>query len=153
MSRKARIKGVDVVIRPMRPADDALVYDSWVESFRLAHAAGVIPMDMYRTIYREVVSRILALPTVAVAVLCMADDLDQVLGYLVHQSGSPPTLHYVFVKEPFRRAKVATLLASHAGIVTSQPFGYSFKTPAMSKLGWMGGKFNPLPIRRLTAKD
>ncbi len=64
----------DLSFRPALAADLALVYGTWLASFRLSHSAGPIPMATYGAVYTDAIGRLLARPTVAVTVACHPDE-------------------------------------------------------------------------------
>lgn len=139
-----------VRVVPMAEQHIPFVFDYWLESFRLAHAAGPIPMDLYWPVYREVIKRLIDKPTVDVLGAYNPDDGDQFYGFLVRQRRSPPIVHYLYVKKPFRRNGIAKILMTAADIPTGRPFIYTFKTPAgglIAKHSWLGAAFDPLAAR------
>lgn len=44
------------------------------------------------------------------------DDHDTILGYLCCEISDHPVVHYVFVKETFRKMGIARLLLKHSGV-------------------------------------
>lgn len=133
----------------------AFVYDAWLESFRESHAAGPIPMPMYRRVYREVITWYLERPGVQLLVACNNQDTDQVFGFLAHETGAfdrslkrvLPCVHFVYVKQPFRKFGVGKALFTGAGIDPSKPFMHTFKTPEgteVSKAKKYGANWRPL---------
>lgn len=137
----------------MGPVDAPFVFSGWVESFRSAHAAGPIPSDMYRTLYREILRRVLDRSRVVVAY--NLDRPTQLFGFAVRDREDDqerPVLHYVFVKQFFRRNGVARYLVQELGISTRDPFVYTFKSQAAKTIArkWTGGCFDPMVVRRAT---
>lgn len=63
-----------------------------------------IDHDSYFKNYHEVVSSLLLKPSVKVTIACLKNDRDVILGYSVT---SPETLHWVFVKEAWRKIGLA----------------------------------------------
>lgn len=132
-------------------ADWPFVHDAWLESFKTSHAAGPIPMDMYRTVYREVLRRLVERPRCGTWVAYNSEDHDQVFGFITFETTNDRghVIHYVFVKNFCRRMGIATGLLRATGIEPEDPFLYTFKTPAATKLAqkWTGMRFDPLVAR------
>lgn len=101
-------------LRAARPGDAPLILDSWLRSL---HAAPHdLPDDLFNPVYRTLILRVLAASEIRVAT--PPDDLDLILGYSVSWSGSetqPKVLHWVYVKETYRRAGLAAALTTHLG--------------------------------------
>jgi hypothetical protein len=138
-----------IAVRPSRDSDKPFIYDFWLDSFRLAHAAGPIPMRMYRHVYMQALDDLLARPGVEVLVACSPTDDDQVFGFLCFERRTIPVVHYAYVKQVFRRERVATVLMTAAGIPTGRPFVYTYKSPMAAKIAehWTGAMFDPLVAR------
>lgn len=145
-----KIEDLEVAFRAPREDDLPFIFDTWVESFRLSHAAGPIPMDMYRNIYREVIRRLMQFPDVEAIVAYNAEIHKQVLGYIVFGGWAPKTVHFLFVKHWFRHNGLARELMHQAGLNRKQTFAYSFKSRIASELtrSWSGAKFDPITIRK-----
>jgi len=139
-----------IATRPYVESDRPFVFDQWLESFRLSHAAGPFPMRMYRPVYTTAINEILARPKVEVLVACSPDDEDELYGFICHEKRRAPVVHYLYVKHIFRREfRVATTLMGAAGIDPKKTFLYTFKTPMASKIAehWTGATFDPLIAR------
>lgn len=141
-----------IVHRPAKPSDVPFVFDSWLRSFRLAHAAGPIPMDMYYPVYRRVLERLLARPGVEVLLAEFAG-VDVIFGYLVHERGyrrprsdeATPLVHYCYVRESSRQQGIAAGLFAAAGI--GREFTYTFKSAAVCSARLKPARFDPLAVR------
>lgn len=138
-----------VVIRPARETDNSLIFDAWLDSFRGAHAAGPFPMHMYRAVYTQTIEELLARPNVRVLIACDENDDDQDVGFLIHELRQPPVVHYIYVKSPWRKKRVASMLMAAAQIPTGRLFVYTFKTALASRLveHWTGGIWDPFCAR------
>jgi len=140
----------DFLIRPAEERDHAFVVVNWLESFRLMHAAGPIPMDLYWSTYRETIHRILGWHTVRALVAHEPGDENELYGFGVFDARTLPVVHYVLTKGPFRRHGVARALMRAADIDTQRPFFYTFKTVVgadICKSRWIGGRWDPLCAR------
>ena len=118
--------------------DLRLVISSWLDSYRTAHAAGLIPMHMWRRTMRPVMSEILARPTVEVIVAYHPgeDDRDSDLyGWIAIERGHRwPHVIYAYTKHAYRGLGVARGLMSAAGIDPADVFTYACKTGLVSDL-------------------
>jgi GNAT superfamily N-acetyltransferase len=128
-------------IRPGRPADARFVLDSWARSFRRSPFAGCVPEDLYPSVVRATATRLLATGTLEVA--CNPDEPDQILGWALREPGR---LHYVYVKDPWRRDGIARDLLARAPLQS-----FTHRTPAGDRLlarvaPWL--TWDPVPARR-----
>ncbi len=99
-------------IREAIPSDIPFIYNSWLKSFRFGNLdSRTMRTSVFYENYREVVDNILEQSQVVVA--CLPDEPSVILGYMVfHKS----IIHYMFVKESFRRLGIATtLFKTHVG--------------------------------------
>ena len=105
---------VDVVIRPMRPADESFIRATWLRGYRdTAKGSG----EWYYAAQGALIGELLRRHPARVA--HYPGDLDQVLGYLVADG---PVVHWLYVKGPFRRLGIGrTLLEHEAPGATSRP--------------------------------
>ena len=96
-------------IRDAVANDISFIYDTWLNSYKHDSAVGKsIRSGIYYNEYRFVIDSILEHSKVSVA--CKVDEPNVIYGYLV---SSPNVIHYIFVKDAFRRFDIATtLLAS-----------------------------------------
>ena len=137
--------------RPATAADMALVLDSFVDSYRTAHAAGLILMDDWREVMWRQFERILARPGVATIVAYHpgaepgVSDLYGWIAVAPAEDGKrprPKLVLYVYVKEHYRRMGIARGLLRQAGLEPDDAFEYAAKTAVVSKLR------NKLPCAR-----
>lgn len=104
---------MNVVIRQGRESDRSFLFSTWL--LGLYHGNDwfkEIDKTVYFKVYKAVVEGIIAHSRVDVA--CLPDDEDVVLGYVVY-SGN--TLHWIFVKKPWRKLGIAKKLMPQ-GITT-----------------------------------
>jgi hypothetical protein len=99
-----------IALRPPEATDVSLILDSWLESYREEGANRHMSNDVYFAIYRPHVVALLQSAQVVVA--SNPADAWQIFGWACY---APGALHYVNVKRPFRRARVATRLVEAAG--------------------------------------
>ena len=93
------------IIRPAGPKDISFVYATWLRSYRTGSGLGLIAgKHAYFTLYQHIIDFILQKDTTTVSVAALEANPSVVLGYAVTE---PKILHYVFVKEAFRRFGIA----------------------------------------------
>lgn len=156
-----------MMVRAAEPGDAAFVVGSWVDSYRTAHAAGMIPMGAYDRVYREAVAAVLSRPGVSVFVACHPREVEDIYGWAAVERGasvpvreredgrwverlSPCPLalvHYVYVKQPYRRMGLARALLAAAGVDPAGEFLYTCKTAVVSRLPLPRARWAPLVAR------
>jgi len=103
--------GFKVALRPARPEDESIIFHAWL----LAHReSGDWPKRLssrrYFAEHKVTIMKILARAQTVVA--CNADREWQVFGFIVFEK--PRILHWVFVKQIYRREGIAKQLALEA---------------------------------------
>lgn len=113
--------------------DDRIFVDyGWLDSYRWAHAAGMIHMDDWKAIMLPQIARVRNRPR---AVTMVAHEGDALVGFIAAEpSNDPPLVFYVYVKESYRRAGVARGLFNAVGIDPSERFVYACKTAVITEL-------------------
>jgi hypothetical protein len=145
--------------RPAERRDLALIMSSWLKSFKGSHYAGPIPNDLYWDTYRLSLERILSRPAVRVWIAVNPGEPDpehEIYGWLAMEPGAPPVVHYAYVKQAFRRMGVARSLFHAAGVDTSQPFTYTFRTKDVADVvrrGRLMARHDPMLVRYPTAEE
>jgi GNAT superfamily N-acetyltransferase len=97
------------VLRPMRSSDEGFVFKGWHRSYLDSDLARAPSTDAYYDAQRAVIATCLARGTVDVA--CWPEDEDHLLGFVAHAGA---VVHYVYVKETFRRRGLGRALVEHA---------------------------------------
>ena len=92
-------------IRLANPNDIPFIYATWLKSYHYDSWTKGIAKSVYFDNYKLVIDRLLGISQVLIA--CTVVDPEVILGYMVHE---PNTLHYCFVKEPFRNFGIAKSL-------------------------------------------
>lgn len=133
------------------PADIPFIHDAWLESFKLSHAAGPIRMTRYREVYRPEIEALFLRPGFQVKVAFNVEDPTQVFGFIAFEESVSRghVVHFVYVKNYCRRLGIATGLLRSVGLEATDPFVYTYKTPAATKLAqkWTAMRFDPLVAR------
>jgi GNAT superfamily N-acetyltransferase len=94
-------------LRQMDRGDESFVFATWLKSHRQSRFASVIPADAYFRGHHLVIERILARPSVRATVAHPVGERDTILGYSVSEGS---TIHWVYVKLPFRGLGIARAL-------------------------------------------
>lgn len=132
-------------LRDGRPEDLPLIIRTWVSCNRRSPASWGVPTPVYLTGQRALVLRILGVSCAIVAV--DPDDDAHVYGYVVWQA--PSVVHYLFVKEAYRRVGLASTLLAAARRQLEPADGFSFThsglvvKEAKEKLAAIGAVYNP----------
>lgn len=93
-------------IRDLKAADLPFIYSTWLRSLYYGNPFfGMIEKDVFFGKYKLVLYSLVSDSNVQVC--CDAQDEDTILGYSVH---TPERLHWVYVKEPWRRLGIAKTL-------------------------------------------
>lgn len=125
-------------IRQATADDITFVMHSWVDSYRTAHAAGLIQMSDWAGVMLPQVAKVLARPGVEVLVAANPQNAGtraDIFGWLCHERGHRrPLVHYVYVKDDFRGHGFARLLMRKAGVDPQKEFLHTCKTAVLSKL-------------------
>lgn len=95
-----------IVIREKRDSDTNFILNSWLLSYRTSNGFPRMSKRDYYAIHEPKFKRILSQSTVCIA--CPQDDADALVGYCVFRE--PSTLHWVYVKYPYRKLGIAKML-------------------------------------------
>lgn len=160
-----------LLYRPATAADRAFIVDSWVESYRHAHAAGFSPMPLYQRHARESVNWYLDQPSTGAIVaeldgmlagFCAADRTATTPGRVRRRVDGGPlkwgTEHrpvtmvlYLYVKDAFRHHGIGVGLMAASGVIPEGPFTYASKTPMgdefLKRHQFIEGRWRPLDAR------
>lgn len=96
-------------IREPNKKDIAFIYATWLNSLYYDSWFKGIQKSVYFDNYKKVIDHILSYAKVSIS--CLKEDPNTILGYLV--SEDPDVIHYLFVKEAFRRFGIAKSLFDH----------------------------------------
>lgn len=104
---------IPVSLRPATAGDLGLVYSSWMRSYWDAKPASLagVPRELYFSDagHHGVIDRLLRRPDAILSVACDTKDHDEIYGWACW---SARALHYVYVKELWRRKGVASALVA-----------------------------------------
>lgn len=146
-----------LAFRRAEARDKRLIVDSFLESYRHAHAAGLISMESWRDVMAPQFERILSRRGVGTWVAYHPAERDpraDLYGWISVERDfnipmrvkvgmrweeqmvpcEAPLVHFIFVKQPYRRLGVARGLFKAAGVNPVDEFLYTAKTPVLGKL-------------------
>lgn len=124
-----------IALRSATPDDRDFIVSSWEMSYRKANTAGLILMEDWAAIMRPQVAKILDRDYVKTTVAYESEDRGFLYGYLVSEpEASPPLVYWAYVKQPYRRQGVATVLLKAVGLLPSDRFDYVCSTPIVPRL-------------------
>lgn len=151
------------------------VLDTWIDSYRTSHAAGLAPMDEYERTYRSWLTTIISRPArVLVAFSPGAEQGADLCGWICYEldARAParmmrsydemrrerlarenmvpvgPLVHFVYVLQAYRNHRIARGLFGAAGIDLARPFVASCKTGTSSQIEHEHKKSGkPIPVR------
>jgi hypothetical protein len=104
----------------------------WLDSYRWAHAAGMIHMDDWRDVMLPQIAKVRSRPH---AVTVVAEEPTALVGFIVAEPHNDPALvFYVYVKEAYRKSGIARGLFRSVGIDPTSRFVYACKTAVVSEL-------------------
>lgn len=138
---------------PGRPEDSdgcSAVVAMWSSSYKKSHYAGLIWHADWAAVMHPQISKVLALPDVRVIIAYEKGDPEYLYGFIAGDtSQSAPVVYYVYVKEPFRRRRVARRLFAELGVDPLKYFVYVCKTGIVSTLAHKipAARFNNLEAR------
>jgi hypothetical protein len=110
--------------------DTAFLFSAWIGSYRDSPWAGTLPQHLATPVHKATINQLLA-RGMRVVMAVNPDDADQILGFIAYEPG---VLHYIFVKDVFRRQGIAGGLLALAGFDRDQQLTYTFRTADVAKL-------------------
>ncbi len=116
-----------ISIRPMVKGDEPFLYATWLNCYRESspYTKG-IPKDIFYDNHKMIIAKILQNSEISIA--CDAEDACVIYGFLV--ASGVDTIHFIYVKAPFRGYGIAKALMSIK--LWKEPFQCSHWTDAAS---------------------
>lgn len=94
-----------VTIRDFAEADSSFIFATWLKGLYYGnYFFREIDKDTFFKCYHRVIEKILLKPESFIAVSCLKEDEDVILGYAVCE---PEVLHWVFIKDAWRKLGLA----------------------------------------------
>jgi hypothetical protein len=107
----------------------------------------ILKMDrnVFLTTMQEEMEKRLQNKEIKCLIFCNTEDTSQILGFILFQDTSPKIVHYLYVKEVFRKQNLAKEMLTQIGIkVKKELFIYTLKTfKAVEKEDKYLAVFNP----------
>ena len=104
-------------LRPCSDIDTPFIFSSWLRSYASSAYGG----DNYYKRHHQVIEQLMARPGVRMLAATPKEDPQTIIGWSAQEDS---VLHYVYVKEAFRRMGVATLLVGEYDTITHlTPYG------------------------------
>lgn len=129
----------DIVLRPFIPDDKAFVTQSWMRSYwdgAIARDHRIAP-PTYNLYQRRIIDDIVARPNAVGVIAHPQGDVDVIIGWIIFEVDDPlRVVHYIYVKEAFRRLGIAKRILS----ATVNDFSYTHLTERARKI--MDGRRN-----------
>lgn len=127
----------ELACRPATPEDLVFVKDSWFESYRRGGRSPEVRFDVYAAGMRALIERLVKETPVQVAYVPGVDD--EVLAWVCRTDA---TLHYVYVKQVYRKRGLAAALVALPPIER-----YTFETvPGKKMMQRRGAKYDPFEL-------
>lgn len=128
MSEKPAIK-----LRPATEADAPFIFNSWLKCYRHSKAALQIQNEIYFQGQHRLIEGLVHRARFIIA--CNPADETQIYGYSCGETIEDVTcVHFIYVKEPYRKLGLACTLLAALGHVPGTPYLYTHKTHAAEKL-------------------
>lgn len=126
----------------MEPGHLSFVIGTWLASFQDSYAAGCFDWKKYREVYAPSIEALLVRPGMTVLVVVSESEASQALcvafGAAQRFKEDPgivqPTLHYIYVKRPYREFGLCSALLADLGIDPTADFRYTFHTKAWERV-------------------
>ncbi len=119
-----------IKIRQGKLSDEDFVYSSWIHCLGNSKPYSSLDRNWFAAAQHALIERLLNRSRVFIA--CDPEDEDQIYGYIVGELDRA-ILHWVYVKQRFRKVNVATRLFE-AALPQTVPCIASIRTPAFSQL-------------------
>lgn len=117
-------------IRTATPSDHPFIYNSWLKYFKNnSYFARRIKSAIFFEWHHSAIERILARQTSLALIACDPENEDVIHGYLVIERGEKPVIHWVFVKEAFRRLGIASALIEASGVTFPNAYFTHWTSP------------------------
>lgn len=140
---------MNLSFRPAHDADRTFIVSNWSSCFKKSHSAGIIHTDDWASVMHAQLERVLDRPGSRALIAFEKSEPDFFYGFIAGDtSEETPVVHYVYVKEAYRRSGIARGLFDAFGVDPSQYFVYVCR-PVMVHLTSKVplARFNPNEVR------
>lgn len=143
-----------LLVRAFNNKTDAnFVYNSWLKSYSSSAAVTLLSKRVYYKIFHDIISELMR--SAKISVLCEKEDQEHIYGYIVTENdGEDKIVHYIYIKAPYRKAKLAESLCANQGVFSAKKVVYSHYTEAAKSLlaKCNSIEYNPFLLRGLYDK-
>lgn len=129
MSEKTDLKNLktQVRLRPATEADVPFIFNSWLRCYRHSQNTRGAENPVYFAQHHKVLEGLCKQAEIIVA--CNSEDISQIYGYVCHEKvDDVPVMHFIYVKEIYRKFGVSNLLLETLNISKDTPFFYTHRT-------------------------
>lgn len=100
-----------IIVRPFKEDDYNFIISTWLKGLYYGNDwFEKIDKEAYMTHYHAFINSILSRPNIKVNVSALKEDEDVILGYSILEG---PKLHWIYVKEAWRRLGISKDLITH----------------------------------------
>lgn len=118
--------------------DIGFIFNSWLKSYRNSLFAKTISNTIYFSEHHKIIEKLAKTSEIIIA--CNPDDPNQIYGYACAEKiDGIFTLHYIYVKQPFRRLGLANFMLTAFDVDMSEPSIHTHQTKVSELLA---AKFN-----------
>lgn len=124
-------------IRAATETDAPFIFNSWLKCYRHSVFAKEMQNEVYFEAHHKLIEGMVGQATFLIA----CNDLDpaQIYGYAVGEHvDNTLVIHFIYMKEPYRKLGIAKLLASKLGWKLDMPFIYTHRTHQAQRFEKMG---------------
>ena len=101
--------------RPAGQEDVAFIFHSWLKCYRHAPGVAGISSPVYYAQHHLLIEGLCR--TAKITMVCAKQDPTQLFGYICYDTAEGlPVLHFIYVKETYRRMGIAHMLCKDANI-------------------------------------
>jgi len=130
----------EFLYRPARDDDYGFVLNSWLKSY---YNTAIIKPHINRGIFfrneAKIVNKLIREDSITIA--CNPEDDTHIFGYICYRV-DPQVMHYVYMKQPFRRIGIAGGLLSSS--LSGKDIDVTYHTPRLKRLNnWYKFTYNP----------
>lgn len=144
----AKNLGKMMTLRPMDEEDRSFIFSSWIRSYRSSQAMAFVPNAVYYDKQKQLIEYILSRSIVSVAV--NYNDDSQIFGWVCFEQEPIHTIHYCYVKQPYRNMGIANVLLVHAFNYKNSSYAITQATHANKNFAHLSNVFemifNPFQI-------
>lgn len=125
-------------LRDAVEADAPFIFNSWLKAYRNSKVTQALQNEIYFNGQHKLIEGLVKRAKFIIA--CNPADETQIYGYSVGETiDGVLCVHFVYVKEPYRKFGIATGLLLALGHIPGTAFVYTHRTHAAEKLEAKGG--------------